>query len=158
MSYAVHAGSDLDPSDRELVRAARAAMANAYAPYSGFNVGAALRLGSGIIVTGSNQENASFPNGLCAERVAMFAAASSHPEMAFEALAIVTGADDPVTPCGICRQTMFEYTQRFRKKFKLILMDKNDRVMVFDDAAELLPIGFSSRHLKSDRKQGTSNK
>ena len=100
---------ELSAEDQELVRAAIGATANSYARYSNFNVGAALRLADGSITTGANQENAAFPSGLCAERCAIFAAQSHHPEHAITALAIaaknVNGLmPDPVSPCGACRQ------------------------------------------------------
>jgi len=141
--------SGLTASDAQLLDSARHALSQAYAPYSKFRVGAALRLVDGTVVTGNNQENASFPNGLCAERVAMFAAASSFPDVAFDSLAIVTQSQTPVCPCGICRQTMLEYTNRFAKPFTLIVAGATDEVMFFEDAAELLPLGFTSRHLKT---------
>jgi cytidine deaminase len=139
---------DLGTGDQRLVTQARAALAGAYAPYSGFKVGAALQLTNELVVIGNNQENASFPNGLCAERTAMFAAAAGHPDVAFKTLAIVTEASSPVSPCGICRQTMFEYRERFGQAFRLILVDGHDHAILFDDAVDLLPLGFSSRHLR----------
>jgi cytidine deaminase len=147
--------SELDSQDSHLLEQARQALRNAYAPYSNFPVGAALRLSTGEIITGNNQENASYPNGLCAERVAMFAAASIHPEVAFNALAIVTTTPGAVCPCGICRQTMLEYTHRFQTPFKLLLSGTNNKVLVFDDASALLPLGFTSKHLKDRRVSNT---
>jgi cytidine deaminase len=140
--------TELVDSDQALISMARDAMGRAYAPYSRFPVGAALRLSNGQVIVGNNQENASYPNGLCAERVAMFAAAASHPDVAFESLAVVTRSDSLVSPCGICRQTMLEYTDRFGKSFKLIVAGAGNDVLVFEDASALLPLGFSSRHLK----------
>lgn len=145
----IASNDELDSGDLALIERARSAMGHAYAPYSKFPVGAALRLKSGEVVIGNNQENASYPNGLCAERVAMFAAASSRPEDAFETLAIVSQAAGPVCPCGICRQTMLEYADRFGKSFRLILSGASDEVILIEDTSKLLPLGFASTSLKT---------
>ena len=116
----------LEPADAILLEAARQATENAYAPYSKFRVGAAVRLTNGQIITGSNQENASFPAGLCAERVTLSAASATFPGIAITDLALTyinesgTG-NRPISPCGICRQTLAEYEQRFGRSMRLIL-------------------------------------
>ena len=102
---------ELPKEDQELALAAIEAMRGSYAPYSHFNVGAALRLNNGIIVKGANQENAAFPSGLCAERTAMFSAGATYPDKAIVSIAIAGGvmgrlAKSPATPCGACRQVM----------------------------------------------------
>ena len=117
---------ELSAEDQELVRAAIGATANSYARYSNFNVGAALRLADGSITTGANQENAAFPSGLCAERCAIFAAQSHHPEHAITALAIaaknVNGLmPDPVSPCGACRQVILEMEDRYQQPVRILL-------------------------------------
>ena len=105
---------ELNAEDRELATEAIAAMNNAYAPYSHFHVGAAVRMSNGQIVRGSNQENAAFPSGLCAERTAMFAASARYPDKDMKSIAIAGGvhgrlAVQPATPCGACRQVMAQY-------------------------------------------------
>ena len=105
---------EMEPQDIELVKAAIEAQKGSYAPYSTFNVGAALRLEDGTIVKGANQENAAYPSGLCAERTAMFAASANNPGKAMLSLAIVGGfngtlSDTPCSPCGACRQVMSEF-------------------------------------------------
>ena len=105
---------ELEPRDRELVQAAFQAQKTSYAPYSHFNVGAAIRMENGVIVKGSNQENAASPSGLCAERTAMFAAGATYPGVPMLCMAIAGGpefslCDSPATPCGACRQVMAEF-------------------------------------------------
>ena len=106
--YQEYKMEDLNDGDRKLIESAVAATESAYAPYSHFSVGAALRLDDGTVVTGSNQENVAYPSGLCAERTALFAASASHPGKAVEALAIVARNPEGMlvgaSPCGACRQ------------------------------------------------------
>lgn len=148
VSVSVQAGADepLCPAERSLVEAAREALLGAYAPYSHFRVGAAVRLADGSIVTGSNQENAAYPSGLCAERVALFAAMSQHPGATIEALAIAAADEhgpvaQPVTPCGACRQVMMEYRARQRAPFSVTLVGR-DNTWHINDVADLLPLAF----------------
>ena len=117
--------SEMDDLDRELVLSAIEAQKSSYAPYSGFNVGAAVRLEDGTIVKGSNQENSAYPSGLCAERTAMFSAGASHPGKAMVSIAVAGGFnftidDTPCTPCGACRQVMAEYQTKGGKPLKVI--------------------------------------
>ena len=112
--------------ERELVDAARAATANSYAVYSNFHVGAAVRLEGGTIVQGSNQENAAYPSGLCAERTTLFWANSQYPKSAVLALAIAARTENgelalPIPPCGACRQVILETEKRFGTTIKIIL-------------------------------------
>ena len=107
---------ELESEDLKLVNAAKEATAGSWSPYSGFRVGAALRLDDGTVVTGSNQENAAYPSGLCAERTALFTAGHAHPGKAVTALAIAARNDkgytaQPITPCGACRQVLAETEQ-----------------------------------------------
>lgn len=143
--------SGLPEADRDLLAAARGATAAAYAPYSGFRVGAALRLSGGRIVTGANQENASFPAGLCAERAALAAAASLFPGTAPESLAVSfdggPGSDHPISPCGICRQSLAEWEARFGTSIRLVLGGLTGNVWVVGSAASLLPLSFSGKDL-----------
>lgn len=105
--------NELSDADRQLMDAAREATQRSYAPYSHFSVGAAARLENGTVVTGTNQENAAYPSGLCAERTTLFYANSQYPDQAVETLAIAARnerdfLDDPIPPCGACRQVMLE--------------------------------------------------
>lgn len=141
-------------ADFLLMETARAAVHHAYAPYSKFRVGAAIRLGNGEILSGSNQENASFPAGICAERVVLSAASASFPGVAVTDLALTyvneSGSGNrPISPCGICRQTLSEYEQRFAMPIRLILGGNSGEVFIVERATDLLPLAFSSQELKS---------
>ncbi len=147
-----HSSDELGKEDAALLQAARQAVSNAYAPYSGFNVGAAAKLSDGAIVTGSNQENASFPVGMCAERVLLGAVASMHPTAAILTLAIsykaVAGnSDHPVAPCGLCRQSLFESQTRSGQPIRLLLAGMQGPVYIIHDAGSLLPLAFSAEEL-----------
>src|SRR5450755_1178189 len=138
--------------DALLLEAAYKATGDAYAPYSNFRVGVALRLSNGNILTGSNQENASFPAGICAERVVLSAASASFPDVEMTGLALTyineTGAGNrPISPCGICRQTLAEYEQRFGKPIRLILGGMSGEIYIINRATDLLPFAFSSHEL-----------
>lgn len=143
---------ELDEADRALVEAARKATDTSYSPYSRFRVGAAVRLAGGTVVTGSNQENAAYPSGLCAERVALFAAGAGYPDRAVEALAIAA-ADEvgftsvPVTPCGACRQVLLECEARGGKPVRVIMAGA-EKALVADGAETLLPLAFGDSYLK----------
>lgn len=137
----------LDAASRYLVHKAKEATANAYAPYSKFHVGAALMLESGIHVEGSNQENASYPLCMCAERVALYAVSAVHPGSVITRLAVVAHRKNhkelvEATPCGACRQVMVEYEQRQGKKFEVVLLGPGGKWYVFSSAADLLPMAF----------------
>jgi cytidine deaminase len=146
MVYQVHDDpSTLSAGDRELVERAAAAAKGAWAVYSRFHVGAALRLENGTIVIGSNQENASYPAGICAERAALHAAMAQFPGERVVALAVSAprmrhGA--PVTPCGICRQAMDEQRRRQGGPLRLLLSGEDGPVYVFNDSNALLPLAF----------------
>lgn len=143
---------ELDEADRALVEAARKATDTSYSPYSRFRVGAAVRLAGGAVVTGSNQENAAYPSGLCAERVALFAAGAGHPDRAVEALAIAAADEGgftsvPVTPCGACRQVLLECEARGGKPVRVIMAGA-EKALVADGADTLLPLAFGDSYLK----------
>lgn len=145
----------LHPDDKQLVQHALEAAGKAYAPYSGFHVGAALKLSNGQIVEGNNQENAAFPSGLCAERVALFAAGSSMPAVAVETLVVV--AQFPghelktlATPCGACRQVLAETRLRQKSPIRVILVHESGFGLLFDDIDALLPFIFE---LENDTKK-----
>ena len=145
----------LEPIDALLLDAARTATEHAYAPYSNFSVGAAVRLSNGQILTGSNQENASFPAGICAERVVLSTASSIYPGIAVTDMALTyinkSGSSNrPISPCGICRQTLTEWEQRFGQSIRLILSGISGEIYVINRATDLLPLAFSSQQLKPD--------
>jgi cytidine deaminase len=149
------AGEALLEGDALLVSAALNARENAYAPYSNYKVGAALLLSDGTIVVGNNQENAAYPSGLCAERVALFAARAQYPKQAILALAVVTSGepdDSPASPCGSCRQVMAEFEQLQGKAMRLIMANTSKAAVVFDRASDLLPFCFTCEQLGKDVK------
>ena len=139
---------ELSKEDKELALAAIEAMRGSYAPYSHFNVGAAVRLSNGIIVKGANQENAAFPSGLCAERTAMFSAGATYPDKAMVSIAIAGGvmgrlAKAPATPCGGCRQVMAQYQLKGGQDMS-VLMVGNGQIWKFDRVDDILPLIFDS--------------
>ena len=147
---------DLDKPDRDLCFEAVKAMENSHSPYSKFRVGAALRLQSGKIIYGSNQENAAYPSGLCAERVALFHWGANHPGDPIEAMAVTAGTDEfellqPVTSCGSCLQVLAEYEKKQNKPIKIILFCSNGPVWVMDGVDSFLPfLFFENRLLKAE--------
>jgi cytidine deaminase len=141
----------LDEGDRALVEAARVAALKAYAPYSRFQVGAALRTADGTVVIGSNQENASFPAGICAERAALHAAMSQWPQAMVSVMAIVVPSikgDRPVTPCGICRQALAEQEMRQAAPVRLLMAIVDGPVYEVERAGDLLPFSFDASFLE----------
>ncbi|MCR5561220.1 MAG: cytidine deaminase [Bacteroidales bacterium] len=140
--------AELEPADRTLAEEAIKAMQGAYAPYSHFHVGAAVRLTGDVIVHGANQENAAFPSGLCAERTAMFSASANHPEKDMESIAIAGGvhgrlAKSPATPCGACRQVMAQYQTKAGKPMSVIMVG-DGIIWKFDRVDDILPLIFDS--------------
>jgi len=147
---------ELSRADIELIEAARGASENAYAPYSGFSVGAALRLSSGLIITGTNVENAAFPSGICAERNVLSTFASNHSGEKPVALAIAARTSegftaDPVPPCGNCRQVIAEEELRSGNSLRLILIGTK-KIFVLEKAGDLLPIQFNRSSLRPDSR------
>lgn len=146
--------SELVRTDQELLEAAREVMESAYAPYSRFLVGCALRLKNGVIIKGSNQENMAFPSGLCAERVAIFYAGANYPdvpivEMAITARALDYELKDPITCCGACLQSLSEYELRFNQTIRTILQGHNGPVWVAEAGIKtFLPFQFYVQELK----------
>ncbi len=137
----------LGEGDRELMAKAVESTGTAYAPYSGFHVGAALRLADGTVVTGSNQENVAYPSGLCAERTALFAASAQRPDMRdYEALAIVGRDGDghlcEASPCGACRQVLAEYERLQGHPIRVLCYLPEGRVRVLTGVSSLLPFSF----------------
>lgn len=148
----VCAYDELMPEDKEVVDAARAATANSYAVYSKFNVGAAVRLEGGIIVKGSNQENAAYPSGLCAERTTLFWANSQYPDRAVLTLAIAARTENgelamPIPPCGACRQVILETEKRYNRTIRIILYGTRECYVVEDGIKALLPLTFDASFL-----------
>jgi cytidine deaminase len=144
---------ELKQDDAFLLSEARSVTQFAYAPYSNFQVGAVAKLINGEIVTGTNQENASYPAGICAERSLLSSAASQHPGVAIETMAVTYNnlkgdSSTPVSPCGICRQVISEFQNRFQKPIRIILSGMEGKVQIIDNAGYLLPLAFSSDDLK----------
>jgi cytidine deaminase len=138
---------ELSESQVTLVEKAIEAAGYAYAPYSGFQVGAALLLANGEMITGNNQENAAYPSGLCAERVAVFYAGSRYPDVPVTCIAVAAMRegklqDHPVTPCGACRQVLYETEVRGNEPMELILYGK-EKIQVLRQASDLLPLPFN---------------
>lgn len=143
---------ELNENDAWLLGEAREVTQHAYAPYSHFQVGAIARLANGEIVAGSNQENASFPVGLCAERVLLASAASLFPKVPIDTIAISYQnengeSDHPISPCGVCRQSLLEYESRVRHPIRVILGGLRGKVFVIEKASVLLPLSFTSDDL-----------
>ena len=139
---------EMNPEDRELAAEAIKAMQGAYAPYSHFHVGAAVRMSNGQIVRGANQENAAFPSGLCAERTAMFAAGARYPDKDMLSIALAGGVmgrlgREPATPCGACRQVMAQYQAKSGKPMSVIMIS-SDRIWKFEKVDDILPLIFDS--------------
>lgn len=149
ISYTEYESMDqLSCADRELAEASIKAMSGAYTPYSHFNVGAAVRLSTGEIVTGANQENIAFPSGLCAERTAMFHASATHPDAAMEEIAITASQNgkicaSPATPCGACRQVMAEYQGKSGSPMSILLVG-GEKIWKFSKVDDILPLIFDS--------------
>ena len=144
---------DLNDDDAFLLSEARSVTQFAYAPYSNFQVGAFAKLVNGETVSGTNQENASYPAGICAERSLLSNTSAQYPGIAIETMAISYNnlkgkSDAPVSPCGICRQTLTEFQQRVKKPMRLILSGMEGKVQIIENAAHLLPLGFSSDDMK----------
>jgi cytidine deaminase len=152
-SYTEYEKTDeLDSNDLELVSAAREAALSAYAPYSKFKVGAAVRLESGLIVQGANVENAAFPSGICAERSVLSNSISNHSKDKPVALAIASMTADgltdyPPSPCGSCRQVIAEEESRTGNKIRIILSGKN-KIQIIDSIGSLLPLQFNRKNLE----------
>ena len=138
---------ELSEIDQSLIVKAFEACETAYAPYSNFRVGASIQLSDGTILKGSNQENVAYPSGLCAERVALFYAGANFPNEKVDTLCIVAKGDllpmDKIlSPCGGCRQVMLETENRQKRSYRILLVNQDDTVTVFQSAHDLLPLAF----------------
>lgn len=142
----------LSEDNQQLMLKAIEVRKNAYAPYSKFKVGAAILLDNGEIVVGSNQENAAYPSGLCAERVAIFHAGAVYPEAKMVAMAITAGATEsittsPIPPCGSCRQSIFEYEFKQEADIEIYFMGETGQVYRSNSIKNLLPLTFDKNFL-----------
>jgi len=149
---------DLDSESKYITHKAKDAANHAYAPYSKFLVGAAVLLEDGTIITGTNQENAAYPSGMCAERVALFAAASLHPDKPISKIAVVAkrkGGKEvlPATSCGSCRQVMLEFEQRQEKPIEIIMQNMEHHWVKAPSAESLLPFCFTKASLEHIEKK-----
>ena len=145
--------SELSNEEQQLVANAKAAFKTAYAPYSGFLVGASVLLENGEVINGSNQENVAYPSGLCAERVALFYAGAKFPDVKINTVAISVlsknfEVKDVISPCGACRQVMAEYEDKQHRPIKVILHSPTDEVLIANKVEDLLPFMFKSPSLK----------
>jgi len=150
------AGS-LGKADLSLLTHAQKALSGSYAPYSEFHVGAAVLLENGKIIQGSNQENAAYPSGLCAERVAIFHAQSIYPDVKVKAIAITAEAEhfitkSPVTPCGACRQVIAETENRQNGKIRIIMKGQEGIIQAVNGIEHLLPLVFQEEKLKKSKR------
>ncbi len=152
--YELDNDQSLPEDEKELVALSREMCSNAYAPYSAFYVGAAVLLENGRVVKGSNQENGAYPSGLCAERVAAFAASAMFPGVPMRKLAISARSnriniDTPVSPCGACRQVLIEYELAQQQPMKILLSTEKGSIVVIEKVQDLLPLAFSGNGLKN---------
>ncbi len=144
--------NELDESELALLQAAKAATYRSYAPYSNFKVGAAVSLEGGEVISGNNQENSSYPMGLCAERTTLFYANSRYPDTPVIALCIAARDSSgrftrvPISPCGGCRQVMLETECRYRHNIKIMLYG-TEGIYILSSARDLLPVGFDNESL-----------
>ncbi|MDD3320619.1 MAG: cytidine deaminase [Paludibacter sp.] len=151
-NYTVYNFDELSESYQMLINKAKEQVSKAYAPYSGFSVGAAVELENGEIFAGSNQENSAYPSGLCAERVAMFYANAQFPNVAVKSMAIVAFTKgiflpDPITPCGSCRQVLLETEMRFDQNINILLYGTKNTYLI-ENVKELLPLCFEKSSLQ----------
>ncbi len=151
ITYEYDSIDELSQNEQILINKSKEAVKNAYAPYSKFSVGAAVLLENGEIITGTNQENAAYPSGMCAERVALFYANSKYPSVPVKGIAVTAFTNNkfietPVPPCGSCRQVIVETETRFNTPIKIYLVSTK-KITVINDAKSLLPINFDEHFL-----------
>ncbi len=154
LRYVVYESSDeLTAEDSSLLEEARKVTSKAYAPYSKFHVGAAALFENGKIISGTNQENASYPVGICAERTLLSVAAMDQSGIPIKTIAVSYNntygqSNNPISPCGMCRQSLSEYEVRNKQPIRLILSGQTGRVYIIPQASDLLPLSFGSEDLK----------
>ena len=149
--------SDLDSlikEEQDLVNMAINSLNAAYAPYSGFLVGASVLLENGEVISGNNQENVAYPSGLCAERVAIFYAGSKYPDLKVKTIAISAISkkfeiEDVVSPCGACRQAIAEYEVKQEQNIRILLHHPDNSILIVNSVSDLLPFMFKSKGLKN---------
>lgn len=144
---------ELNQEQKNLIEKAKDQVMKAYAPYSGFHVGASVLLENKEIFSASNQENSAYPSGLCAERVAMFFANAQYPDIPVKTIAIAAYTNDkflaePVTPCGACRQVLLETETRFDNEIQILLYG-TESVYLIENVKQLLPLCFEKSSLNS---------
>lgn len=143
---------ELSEREQNLLERAIEARGGAYAPYSNFQVGAAVLLENAEIVIGNNQENASYPSGLCAERVAVFQAGAKYPGVAIQAIAVTAASksykvNQPAAPCGNCRQSIAEYEQKQNRPISILFQGEEGPIYKSDSIANILPLAFNNSFL-----------
>lgn len=143
---------ELSDQDKQLIDKAKEMTQHSYAPYSKFRVGAAALLANGAIVTGSNQENAAYPSGLCAERTTLFYANSQYPDQAVLTLAVAARTeqdfiDNPIPPCGACRQVILETETRYKHPVRILLYGKKE-IYLIKGIRDLLPLSFDGSDME----------
>ncbi len=144
--------TELSEEDQQLMNQAVTARKKAYAPYSNFSVGAAVLLDNKEVVLGNNQENAAYPSGLCAERVAIYSSGANYPDatilkIAISASSSTKNVNEPVAPCGACRQTIAEYEIKQEQPISILFMGETGKVIQTDSLENLLPLGFDKSFL-----------
>lgn len=144
--------NELSEIEQQLMNKAIQARNNAYAPYSNFNVGAAILLDNDVVILGNNQENAAYPSGLCAERVAIYNAGANYPnnkilKIAITASSSTRNVDEPVAPCGSCRQSIAEYEIKQETPIEIIFMGETGKIIKTASLKNLLPLGFDKSFL-----------
>lgn len=145
--------AELEKEDKNLIEKAKVSVLKAYAPYSHFKVGAAVLLENGETVCSNNQENAAYPSGMCAERVAIYYASSKFPDVPVKAIAITANYNEKdydklISPCGNCRQALLEYEQKQGKPIKVILSAAEEKTVIINSIEDLLPLSFGSKNLE----------
>ena len=148
----VYTFDELNKAEQDLMTSAMEATTRSYAPYSKFSVGAAALLANGIVVTGTNQENAAYPSGLCAERTTLFYANSQYPDQPVLTLAIAARTekdfiDLPIPPCGACRQVILETEKRYKQPIRILLYGKKE-IYEVKSIGDLLPLSFDASAMK----------
>lgn len=151
--YEIESPEELSAEDKELVELAKEMTHHSYAPYSEFYVGSAVLLSNGKIIKGSNQENAAYPSGICAERVAVFSASAQYPDVEMTTIAVAArnprqAMDYPISPCGSCRQVLLEFELKQKKPIRILLTSETGKIYIIEKAIDLTPISFSADDLK----------
>ncbi|HYG02665.1 MAG TPA: cytidine deaminase [Chryseosolibacter sp.] len=147
---------DLDLESKYLVHKAKDASTHAYAPYSKFLVGCAILLKDGTVVTGTNQENAAYPSGMCAERVALYNMISGHENAVVTKMAVVARKKShkelsPATSCGACRQVMLEFEERQGQPIEIVMLSQEHQWIIAPSAHSLLPFSFTGASLDHEK-------